>query len=125
MRIATLNLWGAHAPLERRLAAAARGLAALGLDALLVQEGRAGDVDNTAERLAALLGGDWRAAYGCASRGDPGEEGLAILAPAPIAEMRIERLPAGRLGSERILLSGRVGAVWLHTTHLNWRLGDG
>jgi endonuclease/exonuclease/phosphatase family metal-dependent hydrolase len=135
MRIATLNLWGAHAPLERRLAAAAHGLRALELDALLVQEVRAGsDVANTADQLAALLGGDWRAAYVAAARGDAGafgpgsaagEEGLAILAPGPIADVRAVRLPAGRQGAERLLLSARVGAIWAHTTHLNWRLGDG
>jgi endonuclease/exonuclease/phosphatase family metal-dependent hydrolase len=134
MRIATLNLWGAHVPLERRLLAAARGLAPLGLDCLLVQEVRAGDVANTAEQLAALLGGPWRAAYACAVRGGagafgpgsgPGEEGLAILAPGPIDDVRALALPASRPGTERILLSARVGPIWAHTTHLNWRLGDG
>ena len=62
MRFVTLNLWGARAPLDRRLELAAAGLAAIAPDVVLLQEVRvAADIPNTAERLAGLLGGDWSA----------------------------------------------------------------
>ena len=139
MRVATLNLWGAREPLSRRLEVAAAGLGSLAPDVVMVQEVRAGDgLTNTAERLAALLGAGWRAAYATALAGGPGtfgagspagEEGLAILSRHAIVDRREQELPDARPTERRILLSARVdlgpAAVWCHTTHLHYRLGDG
>ncbi len=138
MRIVTFNLWGARAPLSRRLEVAAQALAALAPDAVLLQEVRcAPDLPNTAEQLAALLGG-WRTAYACAIRGEaglfgpgsgPGEEGVAVITPHEIAEMRSRALPETRADEARIILSVLVATpatrFWAHTTHLHWRLADG
>jgi endonuclease/exonuclease/phosphatase family metal-dependent hydrolase len=139
MRLVTLNLWGDRAPLEARLRAAARGLAALAPDVICLQEVRLGDgLANTAETLAGLLGGAWRASYGTATCGaagvwgpgtGAGEEGLAILARHPLSAPQVTELPEARDDERRILLSARVDvggvAVWCHTTHLHWRLHDG
>jgi endonuclease/exonuclease/phosphatase family metal-dependent hydrolase len=132
VKVATLNLWGARPPLDRRLEVAAAGLA--GADLVLLQEVRAAaDLPNTAERLAALLGG-WHVAYACGTRGEAGtfgpgssagEEGVAVLAREPIVESRRVELPEARPDERRVLLSARVGPVWAHTTHLHWRLLDG
>jgi endonuclease/exonuclease/phosphatase family metal-dependent hydrolase len=132
VRFATLNLWGTRPPLDRRLEAAARGLA--DADIVLLQEVRVdGDAPDTAGQLAALLGG-WHHAYVCATRGGPGtfgpgssagEEGLAVVSRQPIDETRSVVLPESRPEEQRILLSARIGPVWAHTTHLHWRLLDG
>ncbi|HKA91394.1 MAG TPA: endonuclease/exonuclease/phosphatase family protein [Haliangiales bacterium] len=137
--MATLNLWGAHEPLARRLEVAAAGLGALDPDVVLLQEVRAGEgLPNTAGRLAGLLGPDWRFVYAPALAGGPGafgpgtpagEEGLAVLARHAIVEHEARELPEARPDERRIVLGALVdlGAarVWCHTTHLHWRLGDG
>jgi len=126
MRVLTLNLWGAHEPLARRLDAAAAGIAALAPDVVLLQEVRAGaEIENTALGLARRAGGDWHTAYECSTPVRDGEEGLAILARAPLAGTHAIELPEARPDERRILLSARLGEVWLHTTHLHYRLGDG
>jgi endonuclease/exonuclease/phosphatase family metal-dependent hydrolase len=150
LRVVTLNLWGDHAPLAARLDVAAAGLAALSPDVVLLQEVRAGEgLPNTAEQLVERLpsgaaaatsggGGAWHCAYACATRAAAGawgagsaagEEGLAIVSRWPLGEVSDLELPEARPASRRILLSARLecGApdVWLHTTHLHWRLDDG
>jgi endonuclease/exonuclease/phosphatase family metal-dependent hydrolase len=132
VRFATLNLWGTRPPLDRRLEVAAAGLAEA--DVVLLQEVRvAADIPNTAERLAALLGG-WHVAYAAGTRGEAGtfgpgstagEEGVAIIARDPILESRSVELPEAKPDERRVLLSARIGPVWAHTTHLHWRLLDG
>lgn len=139
LRVVTLNLWGARAPLEARLAAAAAGLGALAPDVVLLQEVRAGEgLPNTAETLGERLG--LAVAYGCAVRGEAGawgpgsaagEEGLAILSRHRLVEVHERELPDARPADRRILLSARLdvagarGPVFCHTTHLHWRLADG
>ena len=58
-----------------------------------------------------------------------GQEGLAILSRAPLLETRVLALPEPRPGDARILLSALVatdgGPIWVHTTHLHYRLDDG
>jgi len=58
-----------------------------------------------------------------------GEEGLALLSRFPILEHRATPLPEARATEARIVLSARVAAggepVWVHTTHLHYRLDDG
>lgn len=139
MRVVTLNLWGDRAPLEDRLAAAGAGLAAVDPDVVLLQEVRCGEgLENTAVRLAALLGPGYAASYSCATAGPagtwgpgskPGEEGLAMVTKHPVAQTVTQELPEARPDERRILLSARVEiagrAVWCHTTHLHWRLADG
>jgi endonuclease/exonuclease/phosphatase family metal-dependent hydrolase len=126
VRVATLNLWGIQGEWERRLDVAARGLAAASPDVVVVQEVHvAPDVPNTARQLAARLGPDWRTAYACATRLEKSEEGLAILARRDPEDERSIELPDAREGDRRILLSARVGDVWIHTTHLHYRLADG
>jgi endonuclease/exonuclease/phosphatase family metal-dependent hydrolase len=126
VRVVTLNLWGDHAPLGPRLTAAARGLDALDCDAILLQEIRDEvDIGNTATRLAQLMKSDWTVVFEPSTPVAKGNEGLAILGRQPIAEHHALELPFARPDERRILLSARVGDVWLHTTHLHWRLADG
>lgn len=139
LRVLTLNLWGAHSPLDRRLEHAARGISALAPDVVLLQEVRVGeDLPNTAETLAARLGAPWSFAFACATRGEAGvfgpgstagEEGLAILSRHPLHGVTHVELPDARPTERRILLSGRIDVggqeVFVHSTHLHWRLADG
>jgi endonuclease/exonuclease/phosphatase family metal-dependent hydrolase len=137
MRIITLNLWGTEPPLERRLALATRQLAALAPDVVCLQEarpldGRAGRTN--AEVIAEGLG--FAAHYATAVSWDDGvhgklpagQEGLAILA-REIGEVRVLPLPEPRPADARILLSAQIatagGPIWVHTTHLHYRLDDG
>jgi endonuclease/exonuclease/phosphatase family metal-dependent hydrolase len=138
VRIATLNLWGAREPLERRLGVAAAGLARHAADVVLLQEVRVGEGLHTAARLTELLGAEWGHVYAPAVTGGPGtfgpgspagEEGLAILSRHPILETGHRELPEARPDERRILLSAviEVGGARIpcHTTHLHWRLVDG
>jgi endonuclease/exonuclease/phosphatase family metal-dependent hydrolase len=141
VRVISLNLWGASAPLERRLDAVARAFAVLQPDVVLLQEVRvAEDLVNTAATLTSRMfnWAPWSFVYACATRGPAGtwgpqtaagEEGLAILTRHPVAEHAHVELPEARTVERRILLSARIelpeGSLWCHTTHLHWRLGDG
>jgi endonuclease/exonuclease/phosphatase family metal-dependent hydrolase len=130
LRVVTLNLWGIEPPLDRRLALATRQLRALDSDVVCLQEVRpldGGGGRNTADAVAEALG--LHATYRPAVTSEAGEEGLAILARAPLANVRVLALPEPRPGDTRILLSGQVatdgGPIWVHTTHLHYRLDDG
>ncbi|HEU0029291.1 MAG TPA: endonuclease/exonuclease/phosphatase family protein [Kofleriaceae bacterium] len=133
----TLNLWGTEPPLDRRLALAIRQLSALAPDVVCLQEvrpldGMAGRT--TAEVIADGLG--MAAHYAVAVAWDDGvhprlpagQEGLAILA-REIGEVRTLPLPEARVAEARLLLSAQVttaaGPIWVHTTHLHYRLDDG
>jgi len=137
LRVVSLNLWGTEPPLEARLALAVRQLAALAPDVVCLQEvrpldGRAGRT--TADVIAGALG--MAARYELAVAWDDGahgglragQEGLAVLARS-IREHRVRALPEPRPGDARILLSAAVdtagGPIWVHTTHLHYRLDDG
>lgn len=144
LRLVTLNLWGTQEPLARRLALAVRQLAALDPDVIALQEvrplpselavaGFAGPT--TAHALAHGLGRE--VAYSAAVRWEEGaiagqaagEEGLALLTRVPLLEQRTLALPEARPADARMLLSGLVataaGPIWVHTTHLHYRLDDG
>jgi endonuclease/exonuclease/phosphatase family metal-dependent hydrolase len=139
LRLVTLNFWGTEAPLDRRLALAERQLRALAPDVIGLQEvrpldGRSGR--STADVLADALG--MTVVYAPALRWADdqlrpgmagGEEGLAILSHVPVLEQRVLPLPEPRPGEARILLSARLstpaGPIWVHTTHLHYRLDDG
>lgn len=137
LRVITLNLWGTEPPLDRRLALAVRQLQVLAPDVVCLQEvrpldGRSGRT--TAEVISEALG--MTAHYEVAvAWGDgeyaglpAGQEGLAVIARS-IAGTRVLALPEPRSGEVRILLSARVetagGPIWVHTTHLHYRLDDG
>ncbi len=130
LRVVTLNLWGIEPPLDRRLALATRQLRALDPDVVCLQEVRPLDGSagrTTADAVAEALG--LHATYRPAVTSEAGEEGLAILARGPLANVRVLALPEPRPGDTRILLSGQVatdgGPIWVHTTHLHYRLDDG
>lgn len=138
LRVITLNFWGTEPPLERRLALAIRQLRSLAPDVICLQEVRPLDGlsgRTTADALAETLGMhahyakacEWQAGEGSMTK--PGQEGLAILTRAPLEESRALPLPEPRTADTRLLLSGRVttdgGPVWVHTTHLHYRLEDG
>jgi endonuclease/exonuclease/phosphatase family metal-dependent hydrolase len=135
LRVVTLNLWGTEPPLEARLGLAARQLRALAPDVVCLQEvrpldGRAGRT--TAERLADELAMTAHYETAVAWEGSAalpdGQEGLAVLARG-IRETRVVALPGARPTEARILLSASVdtagGPIWVHTTHLHYRLDDG
>ncbi len=139
LRLITINFWGTEAPLDARLALAIDQLQALAPDVIAMQEvrpldGRAGRT--TADVIAEALGMavayrpsmTWPdGAFGPGTRG--GEEGLAILSRAPAREVRSLILPEARPTESRQLLSAQLdtagGPIWVHTTHLHYRLDDG
>jgi endonuclease/exonuclease/phosphatase family metal-dependent hydrolase len=139
LRAVTINLWGLSSPLERRLELARRQLAELEPDVVGIQEARPLDGvagRTTADVLADALG--MECAYETAVRwsdGDfgpgslGGQEGLAILSRHPIVERASTPLPEARKTEARILLSARIAhpaaTLWVHTTHLHYRLDDG
>jgi endonuclease/exonuclease/phosphatase family metal-dependent hydrolase len=138
LRVITINFWGNEPPLEQRLELAIRQLRALAPDVICMQECRPLDGVSgrtTADALAEALGMHAHYATSCTwNAGDgnmktSGQEGLAILAKSPLLETRVTSLPEGRAAETRILLSGRVATaaepVWVHTTHLHYRLDDG
>jgi endonuclease/exonuclease/phosphatase family metal-dependent hydrolase len=135
LRVVTLNLWGTEPPLDARLALAARQLRALAPDVVCLQEvrpldGRAGRT--TAEALADALGMtahyETAVAWETSAALPAGQEGLAVIARS-IRQTRVEPLPEARPTEARSLLSAEVdtpaGAIWVHTTHLHYRLDDG
>lgn len=135
IRIATLNFWGTEAPLERRLALAVAQLRELDPDVLCLQEVKPHADATTAHVIGDQLG--MIAHYATATAWNAGElghtmageEGLAIVTKQPLLAHRVLELPDARPGDVRILLSGQVatdgGPIWIHTTHLHYRLADG
>ncbi len=136
LRLVTINFWGTEPDLTRRLSLAEQQLRALAPDVVCMQEvrpldGRSGRT--TAHELGDRLGMDVVYAVtlewedGAFFEGHPGgQEGLAVLARGGIEESRHVELPDARPTERRIVLSARVaGGVWVHTTHLHYRLDDG
>jgi endonuclease/exonuclease/phosphatase family metal-dependent hydrolase len=138
LRVITLNFWGTEPPLDRRLDLAVTQLRALQPDVICMQECRPLDGVSgrtTADVIAEALG--MRAVYETAcswKAGDgvmktPGQEGLAILSRTEMLEVHALPLPEARLADSRLLLSARIVTdhepVWVHTTHLHYRLDDG
>ena len=132
--VVTLNLWGTEPPLDARLALAVRQLEALAPDVVCLQEvrpldGRAGrtTADVIAEALGAAAHYEVAVAWDDGAR-PAGQEGLAVIARS-IRETRVVALPEPRPGDARILLSASIdtagGPIWVHTTHLHYRLDDG
>lgn len=138
LRVITVNFWGTEPPLDRRLELAIRQLRALVPDVICMQECRPLDGATgrtTADVLAEALGMHAHYATSCTwNAGDgsmksSGQEGLAIVSRTPLLETKTLALPEGRAAETRLLLSGRVATagdpVWVHTTHLHYRLDDG
>jgi len=129
LRCLTLNLWGAEPPLDRRMAVVTAGLRALAPDVIALQEVRdvPGQLPNQAETLAQAVG--MHHIFAPATPFGGGEEGLAILSREPILEHAVLELPHAQPTERRILLSARIacgqGSVWVHTSHLNYRLTHG
>ena len=127
LRCLTLNLWGAEEPLAARMARLVSDLRDLQPDIVTLQEVREvpGRLANQAERLAYEAG--YAFVYGRATPFEGGHEGLAILSRLPIHEHAVLELPHAEVTERRILLSACVGPsrVWVHTTHLNYRLTHG
>jgi endonuclease/exonuclease/phosphatase family metal-dependent hydrolase len=138
LRLVTINFWGTEPPLDRRLELATRQLRELAPDVVAMQEVR--PLDGLAGRTTADVIGD---ALGMSAKyevslgwndGDwpgmgAGQEGLAIVSRHPIAAHRVLALPEPRKTERRILLSAQLstpaGPIWVHTTHLHYRLDDG
>ncbi|MEO6772962.1 MAG: endonuclease/exonuclease/phosphatase family protein [Kofleriaceae bacterium] len=136
LRVVTLNFWGTEPPLERRIELATRQLRALDPDVVCVQEVKPYRGGTTAHAIGEALGMHAHYETACAwqagERGSAtaGEEGLAIVTRAPLVAHEVTRLPSHHaLDDARILVSGLVatigGPIWVHTTHLNYRLDDG
>jgi len=129
LRCLTLNLWGAEPPLERRMAILIHGLRELSPDVVTLQEVRdvPAQLPNQAESLAHAIG--FHHVFAPATPIGGGQEGLAILSRQPIIEHDALELPHAEPKERRIFLSARIeneqGSVWIHTTHLNYRLTHG
>jgi endonuclease/exonuclease/phosphatase family metal-dependent hydrolase len=134
LRVVTLNFWGIEPPLDRRIALAVRQLRELAPDVVCLQEVRPLDGASgrtTADAIAEQLGMHARYAVaiewaaGEHGHARAGQEGLALLTRAPLDDARVLALPDPYPADARILLSGRVQGIWVHTTHLHYRLDDG
>ena len=136
LRVVTLNFWGTEPPLDARIALAVRQLRTLDPDVVCMQEVKPHGDATTAHAIAAQLGMYAQyakaVAWGAGEHGKDspaGEEGLAIITKQPLLETRVLALPDPRPTDARILLSGRAttagGPIWIHTTHLHYRLDDG
>jgi endonuclease/exonuclease/phosphatase family metal-dependent hydrolase len=129
LRCLTLNLWGAEEPLARRMDVVIQGLRSLVPDVVALQEVReiAERLPNQAQTLAAATGMDYVFAPAMPFGG--GHEGLAILSREPILAHSAAELPHADANERRVLLSARLSTgatpVWVHTTHLNYRLSHG
>jgi len=130
LRVLTLNLWSADELMPGRLALVERGLRELAPDVVGLQEVREvpGRQPNTARVLAQACG--YSCAFASAARPDhPEDFGVAILSRRAIVEHTAVDLPRPEDSERRVLLSARVetaaGPIWVHTTHLNYRLQDG
>ncbi len=137
LRVVTLNFWGNEPPLDRRLALAIRQLSALAPDVICLQEARPLDGASgttTADRIAQALGMTAHYAVavswedGAHGKLPAGQEGLAVIARS-ILDTRVLPLPEPRPADARLLLSAQIasagGPIWVHTTHLHYRLDDG
>jgi endonuclease/exonuclease/phosphatase family metal-dependent hydrolase len=111
------------------MAAVARGLAEWAPDVVALQEvqERPAELPNQAASLAQATG--YRHVFAAATPLAAGQEGLALLVREEILEHADLELPHARTDERRILLSARIrhgqGSVWVHTTHLNYRLTHG
>lgn len=111
------------------MAVVAAGLRALSPDVVALQEVRAvpGQLPNQAQTLAAAVG--LQHVFAAATPFGGGEEGVAILSREPILEHASIELPHAQPTERRVLLSARVscgqGSLWVHTSHLNYRLTHG
>jgi endonuclease/exonuclease/phosphatase family metal-dependent hydrolase len=129
LRVLTINVWGDQPPLERRMALLAEGIAALAPDVVGLQEvqDRPG-LPNQAQALAAVVGMNAVFTPAVAFRG--GHEGLALLSRLPLVAQEARPLPHATADEARVVLSagfdaGAASPVWVHTTHLNYRLHHG
>lgn len=129
LRCLTLNLWGAEAPLEPRMAMVVAGLRELAPDVVALQEVREvpSSLPNQAATLAKAAG--YKHVFAPATPIGGGQEGLALLTRDPIVEEASLELPHAEPRERRVLLSARIqsgrSSVWIHTTHLNYRLTHG
>jgi endonuclease/exonuclease/phosphatase family metal-dependent hydrolase len=129
VRFVTLNLWGENGPWEERLALAAAGLERLAPDVVALQEVRdvPGRVGNQAARLAEPRG--WNHRFAATTAWGGGHEGLAVLSRFPIGAHEFRALPhsteAEGRGVLSVRLDGEAGGLWVHTTHLSYRLNEG
>lgn len=127
--VATLNLWNLADPAALRLAVARRGLAALGLDVLMLQESvRVAEYGiDQARELAEGLGLP-HVAQAHVPAG-PYPFGNAIASRFPLVDAVVLPLPREGTEENRSLLLARAETPWgtlpLATTHLNWRLDEG
>jgi endonuclease/exonuclease/phosphatase family metal-dependent hydrolase len=128
LRCLTLNLWGDQPPLEARVQVAVEGIRSLAPDVVALQEVCAfPTLPNQAETLARATGLAFVFAPAVAFRG--GHEGLAFLARAPIVAHESRELPGATASERRVLLSAGLAVddrvIWVHNTHLNYRLTHG
>jgi endonuclease/exonuclease/phosphatase family metal-dependent hydrolase len=129
VRVVTLNLWGENGPHERRLDLVSDELGRLEADVIMLQEVREvpGRLANQADTLARRFG--FQRAFAVGTEWGGGVEGLAVVSRFPIGESDAHRLPHATETEGRIGLSARLetpgGPLWVHTTHLSYRLHEG
>jgi endonuclease/exonuclease/phosphatase family metal-dependent hydrolase len=130
LRCLTLNLWGDQPPLEARVQLVLQGIAALKPDLVALQEVcEFPELPNQAETLARASGLSFVFASAVAFRG--GREGLALLARPPLAIVAHEsrELPGATTNERRVVQTAGLSVgdrvIWVHNTHLNYRLTHG
>ena len=139
LRLATINFWGTESPLVERLRLATSQLSALDLDVICMQEVRPLDGlggETTADVIGRAVSMEAHYRRSISWNDDDfypghkgGQEGLAILSRHPVLDVRHVDLPDRRPTEGRILLSALidhpVAPLWVHCTHLHYRLDDG
>lgn len=127
LRVATLNIWGNHAPWTARRALIRAELARLAPDVLALQEvlRPLGPGTSQADELAEGL--SYRVCFGKAcsiEKPFAAEFGNAALIRAPLREQRLIKLPTPEGIETRsalyVLLSVKVGLLPVVVTHLSW-----
>ena len=127
LRVLTLNLWGDHAPLVKRLDIAVRGLRTLAPDVITLQEVHQSPAgENTARTIAETLGMKCTFAPACPS--GSGVQGLAILSRAAVVRSETHLLPHAEKEQRiclGVVLATDAGELPVFTTHLAWRVSEG
>ena len=129
LRCLTLNLWGAEAPLDRRMQVVVAGLRALNPDVVALQEVREAlpRLPNQARRCGEGAGYSHVFSPATPVGGRPRGPGHSVSRPhRRAAYPRPTSCPAqGEADSPVGAGEPRQGSLWVHTTHLNYRLAHG
>lgn len=127
LRLASINLWGNHAPWEERKRLLMRELRSLDADVIAMQEVLRPQGAGTSQADELARGLPYRVAFSCATRLQrpfPSEYGNALLTRFPVREHQTVPLPVPDGTEPRcllyVVLSVHPGLLPVFVTHLSW-----